>query len=216
MPIVATSMAGIRTRFVLPLCCIAFVFYLIWGSEQRTLDEEIAAKGGEGSTHAQTAKASSVKADANNVPRQLTTITTGLTIQSFMYGTAWKKEKTKDIVSMAIDAGFRAIDTANQQKHYSEALVGEALQNSYSAKGLKREDFFLQTKYSHGQWRDSSLSYTAQVQESLKQVATEQAMDFYSAVEPFVRSPPLPCFVTVSGAPADRLPRFAASARPAK
>jgi hypothetical protein len=30
----------------------------------------------------------------------------------FIYGTAWKKEKTTDLVVMAIKSGFRGIDTA--------------------------------------------------------------------------------------------------------
>ena len=52
----------------------------------------------------------------NNVP-----------VPSFMYGTAWKKEATTQLVQSAVEAGFTAIDTANQLIHYQEALVGEAL-----------------------------------------------------------------------------------------
>jgi diketogulonate reductase-like aldo/keto reductase len=40
------------------------------------------------------------------------------------YGTAWKKDKTADLVDLAIRSGFRAIDTACQPKHYNEAGVG--------------------------------------------------------------------------------------------
>ena len=35
-----------------------------------------------------------------------------------MYGTAWKKNATAQLVHTAVDAGFRAIDTANQLIHY--------------------------------------------------------------------------------------------------
>jgi hypothetical protein len=45
---------------------------------------------------------------------------------AFMYGTAWKKEATTQLVIEAITAGFSAIDTANQLIHYDEARVGEA------------------------------------------------------------------------------------------
>jgi len=45
-----------------------------------------------------------------------------------IYGTAWKKERTKDLVVKAVLAGFRGVDTACQPKHYREELVGEALQ----------------------------------------------------------------------------------------
>lgn len=50
-------------------------------------------------------------------------------IPNFIYGTAWKKESTTNLVELALKSGFRAIDTANQAKHYSETLVGEALLN---------------------------------------------------------------------------------------
>ena len=42
-------------------------------------------------------------------------------------GTAWKKERTVELVVAAVHSGFRAIDTACQPKHYREDLVGEAL-----------------------------------------------------------------------------------------
>ena len=51
----------------------------------------------------------------------------GVTMPAFMYGTAWKKEATTQLVIEAITAGFSAIDTANQLIHYDEARVGEAL-----------------------------------------------------------------------------------------
>ncbi|NDG86318.1 MAG: aldo/keto reductase, partial [Proteobacteria bacterium] len=38
----------------------------------------------------------------------------------FVYGTAWKHEVTAKCVYQALKAGFRAIDTANQPKHYHE------------------------------------------------------------------------------------------------
>ena len=37
-----------------------------------------------------------------------------VTIPSFMYGTAWKKETTAQLVQLAVSSGFKAIDTANQ------------------------------------------------------------------------------------------------------
>ena len=69
-----------------------------------------------------------------------------VSIPSFMYGTAWKKAATTQLVQLAVAAGFRAIDTANQLIHYQEALVGEALQG-LEKKGVKRESLFLQTKF---------------------------------------------------------------------
>jgi len=67
-------------------------------------------------------------------------------IPSFMYGTAWKKEATTQLVELAVASGFRAIDTANQLIHYQEAAVGDALQ-VLEKKGVKRDTLFLQTKF---------------------------------------------------------------------
>ena len=50
-----------------------------------------------------------------------------MTLPTFMYGTAWKEERTAELTRMALVAGFRAIDTANQRRHYFEAAVGEAV-----------------------------------------------------------------------------------------
>ena len=37
-----------------------------------------------------------------------------------VYGTAWKKERTRELVLQALQAGYRGIDTACQPKHYAE------------------------------------------------------------------------------------------------
>jgi diketogulonate reductase-like aldo/keto reductase len=63
-----------------------------------------------------------------------------------LYGTAWKKERTADLVALALEKGFRGIDTACQPKHYEEALVGEGLKRFYQTGG-KRETLFIQTKF---------------------------------------------------------------------
>lgn len=64
-----------------------------------------------------------------------------------IYGTAWKKDQTSALVSQAVHAGFRFIDTACQPKHYNEAGVGEGWTTAASQLGLDRSDFFLQTKF---------------------------------------------------------------------
>jgi len=43
---------------------------------------------------------------------------------TFIYGTAWKEDRTAGLTELAIRAGFRAIDTANQRRHYFEVGVG--------------------------------------------------------------------------------------------
>lgn len=101
------------------------------------------------------------------------TLTTynGVSIPSFMYGTAWKKEATTRLVLEAVSAGFTAIDTANQLIHYEEARVGEALQ-ALAQQGTSRERLFLQTKFTPANGQDHRTPYdpkadlTTQVRQS--------------------------------------------------
>jgi len=92
-------------------------------------------------------------------------------IPSFMYGTAWKEGATAQLVQLAVASGFRAIDTANQLIHYREDLVGEALL-ALDKQGVKREDLFLQTKFTpvngqdHRTPYDTSADLTTQVRQS--------------------------------------------------
>jgi len=74
------------------------------------------------------------------------TTSVGVKMPRIIYGTAWKKDRTADLVEKAILAGFRGIDTACQPKHYNEPLVGAALQR-LKDHGIKREVLFLQTKF---------------------------------------------------------------------
>lgn len=76
----------------------------------------------------------------------------------FIYGTAWKKEATTALVELALKSGFRAVDTANQAKHYSEKLVGDALANM-AARGIPRDQIWLQTKFTPLDGQDHRLPY---------------------------------------------------------
>lgn len=104
-------------------------------------------------------------------------------IPSFMYGTAWKKEATEELVELAVASGFRAIDTANQLIHYEEALVGEALQ-ALGKKGIKRDALFLQTKFTSvdGQGGrtpyDLSADLTTQVRQSFDSSLSHLGTDY--------------------------------------
>ena len=42
----------------------------------------------------------------------------GVKMPAIIYGTAWKKEHTRDLVINALQAGFKGIDTAGQPRHY--------------------------------------------------------------------------------------------------
>jgi diketogulonate reductase-like aldo/keto reductase len=77
----------------------------------------------------------------------------------FLYGTAWKEDRTAALTELAIQTGFRAIDTANQRKHYFEAAVGQGLAAVYRAGIVKRADLFLQTKFTYIDGQDHRLPY---------------------------------------------------------
>jgi len=44
----------------------------------------------------------------------------GVRVPRFIYGTAWKEHRTDGLTRLALEVGFRGIDTANQRKHYFE------------------------------------------------------------------------------------------------
>jgi diketogulonate reductase-like aldo/keto reductase len=80
-------------------------------------------------------------------------------IPPFFYGTAWKEERTSALTELAIRSGFRAIDTANQRRHYFEAGVGQALEALYRTGVVTRGDLFLQTKFTYQAGQDHRLPY---------------------------------------------------------
>ena len=83
----------------------------------------------------------------------------GVAVPSIMYGTAWKEERTEALTSDAIACGFRAIDTANQRKHYVEAGVGAAVGGAVASGSVTREQLFLQTKFTWPRGQDHRLPY---------------------------------------------------------
>jgi diketogulonate reductase-like aldo/keto reductase len=80
----------------------------------------------------------------------------GMQVPTFIYGTAWKGERTAGLVAQALRVGFRGLDTANQRKHYQEADVGRALQAAVDGATVRREEVFVQTKFTfrraQGRW----------------------------------------------------------------
>lgn len=80
-------------------------------------------------------------------------------LPAFLYGTAWKEERTEDLVRLALEAGFRGIDTANQRKHYFEAAVGAALRRAIHDGRITRDALFLQTKFTFARGQDHRLPY---------------------------------------------------------
>lgn len=79
----------------------------------------------------------------------------GVSVPRFLYGTAWKEEQTCRLTKLALQQGFRGIDTANQRRHYHEAAVGEAIASGV----VPRADLFLQTKFTFRGGQDHRLPY---------------------------------------------------------
>lgn len=109
-------------------------------------------------------------------------------VPDFLYGTAWKEDRTAALTELAIRSGFRGIDTANQRRHYFEAGVGQGLAAVYRAGLVTRADLFLQTKFTYQAGQDHRLPYdpaatlSAQVAQSmassLEHLATDHVDSF--------------------------------------
>ena len=83
----------------------------------------------------------------------------GVRVPRFLYGTAWKEDETQRLTEIALQQGFRGIDTANQRRHYHEAAVGRAIAASVQSGLVGRDDLFLQTKFTFRRGQDHRLPY---------------------------------------------------------
>jgi diketogulonate reductase-like aldo/keto reductase len=105
-------------------------------------------------------------------------------VPNFLYGTAWKEDRTAALTEQALRAGFRAIDTANQRRHYLEAGVGQGLAAAFRTNIVQREDIFLQTKFTYQRGQDHRLPYNpsatlaVQVAQSLANSLEHLATDY--------------------------------------
>jgi diketogulonate reductase-like aldo/keto reductase len=101
-----------------------------------------------------------------------------LPVPDFLYGTAWKEDSTAELTELAIRAGFRGIDTANQRRHYFEAGAGEGLAAAYRAGIVTRADLFLQTKFTYQDGQDHRLPY-----DPAASLSTQVAQSMASSLE---------------------------------
>ncbi len=115
---------------------------------------------------------------ACSMPTMLQRVVQGVTVPAFMYGTAWKEERTTEVTGQALAAGFRAVDTANQRRHYVEAAVGEAVAAAKVRGPLTRTELFLQTKFTYKDGQDHRLPYDAHADQ-----ATQVRQSFQSSLE---------------------------------
>ena len=122
---------------------------------------------------------------ANNF---ITTLS-GVKMPKIIYGTAWKKDKTTDLVVEAILSGFKGIDTACQPKHYQENLIGEALIKLSKIHNIPRTDLFLQTKFTPLSGQDianvpydKTADLETQVKQSLKKSLENLKTDYIDSL----------------------------------
>ena len=99
-------------------------------------------------------------------------------IPRFLYGTAWKEDQTQRLVELALQQGFRGIDTANQRRHYHEAAVGRAITSAMAGGIVSRDELFLQTKFTFRAGQDQRLPYDAGAP-----IATQVEQSFASSLE---------------------------------
>jgi diketogulonate reductase-like aldo/keto reductase len=102
----------------------------------------------------------------------------GVRVPNFLYGTAWKEDETTRLTGLALLAGFRGIDTANQRRHYDEAAVGQAVAEAIADGAVTRGDLFLQTKFTFRDGQDHRLPYDPRAP-----IATQVAQSFASSLE---------------------------------
>jgi len=102
----------------------------------------------------------------------------GLPVPKFLYGTAWKEQETERLTRLALEAGFRGVDTANQRRHYLEAGVGAAVKKAIAMGVVRREELFLQTKFTYAGGQDHRLPYDPNADP-----ATQVRQSFASSIE---------------------------------
>src|SRR5262249_57604312 len=102
----------------------------------------------------------------------------GVRVPAVVYGTAWKEAATEDVTRLALEAGFRGIDTANQRRHYHEAGVGAAIARAVADGLVRRDALFLQTKFTPLGGQDHRLPYDPRAD-----AATQVRQSFASSLE---------------------------------
>ncbi|KAK3946172.1 NADP-dependent oxidoreductase domain-containing protein [Diplogelasinospora grovesii] len=136
--------------------------------------------------------------------------THGTQIPAMLYGTAWKKERTADLVYEAIKAGFRGIDTAAMKRHYDEAGTGEGIRRAIREGLVKRDDLWIQTKFTPNdadyaskpqEYPTVAAQVRASVASSLRNLSTPSSPGHDSSSSPVDSVPYLDCLIMHSAYP---------------
>lgn len=64
-------------------------------------------------------------------------------LPDLIYGTAFKFDRSAELVESALTIGFRALDTASSKHAYREKLVGDGLAAAIFAGKVKREELYV-------------------------------------------------------------------------
>ncbi|KAH0610389.1 uncharacterized protein H6S33_011916 [Morchella sextelata] len=123
-------------------------------------------------------------------PSPVLTLPSGRSHPLFLYGTAWKADKTTPLVQAALSHGFTGIDTACQPKHYQEHLVGQGLFNYLQENSIvDRSSLYIQTKYTPPNGQDPSNTpydatapLSAQVKQSVETSLKNLNVDYIDSV----------------------------------
>ncbi|KHO01989.1 NADP-dependent oxidoreductase domain protein [Metarhizium album ARSEF 1941] len=113
------------------------------------------------------------------------------TIPKLVYGTAWKKDRTADLVYTALKAGFRAVDTAAQPKHYDEPGVAAGVKRAIVQGIITRGNLFIQTKFTApgGQNQKTPYDVDAPLAEKVNQSVRSSLRNFaIEGEEPYLDS----------------------------
>src|SRR5207253_11252606 len=86
--------------------------------------------------------------------------------------------QTRRLTELALQQGFRGIDTANQRRHYHEAAVGQAILAAVENGLVTRDDLFLQTKFTFRRGQDDRLPYDPEAP-----IRTQVEQSFASSLE---------------------------------
>ncbi|KAK2069776.1 hypothetical protein P8C59_004327 [Phyllachora maydis] len=122
----------------------------------------------------------------------------GARMPEMMYGCAWKKDKTADLVYQAIETGFRGIDTAAMRRHYDEKLTGDGIRRAIADGLVTRSDLYTKFTPADDAFADAARypSIAAQVRASvaasLANLATADDPDGEPYLDSLVMHSPYP------------------------
>lgn len=71
-------------------------------------------------------------------------------LPEIIYGTAFKFDKSSELVEAALKAGFRAFDTAGSKSAYREALVGKPIAAALASGAVTRSELYVSSEMLSG------------------------------------------------------------------